>query len=155
MRYLAADVGGTFTDLVLVDVDPATGAGSVHLDKVTSQAIGSAAGIAAGIARITAAAGLEPADVDLFVHGFTVGTNAFLTRNGAKVALVVTKAFRDILVIGSQSRPDLYSLTSRKPEAVVPRSRTVEVDERFDAFGNVVTPLTEPEAARAAGLSLR
>ena len=94
-------------------------------------------------------AGLRPADIDLFVHGFTVGTNAFLTRNGAKVALVVTKGFRDILVIGSQSRPDLYSLTSRKPEAVVPRSRTIEVDERIDAFGNVVTPLTESEAARS------
>jgi N-methylhydantoinase A len=150
MRYLAADVGGTFTDLVLVDVDPATGAGRVHLDKVTSQATGSAAGIADGIARITAAAGLRPEDIDLFVHGFTVGTNAFLTRNGAKVALVVTKGFRDILVIGSQSRPDLYSLTSRKPEAVVPRARTVEVDERVDAFGNIVTPLTETEAARIA-----
>lgn len=150
MRYLAADVGGTFTDLVLVDVDPATGAGRVHLDKVTSQATGSAAGIADGITRIAAAAGLGPADIDLFVHGFTVGTNAFLTRNGAKVALVVTKGFRDILVIGSQSRPDLYSLTSRKPEAVVPRSCTVEVDERVDAFGNIVTSLTESEAARAA-----
>jgi N-methylhydantoinase A len=150
MRYLAADVGGTFTDLVLVDVDPATGAGRIHLDKVTSQATGSAAGIADGIARIAAAAGLRPADIDLFVHGFTVGTNAFLTRSGAKVALVVTKGFRDILVIGTQSRPDLYSLTSRKPEAVVPRSRTVEVGERVDAFGSVVTPLTPSEAARAA-----
>jgi N-methylhydantoinase A len=150
MRYLAVDVGGTFTDLVLVDANPASGAGRVHLDKVTSQATGSAAGIADGITRIAAAAGLRPADIDLFVHGFTVGTNAFLTRNGAKVALVVTKGFRDILVIGSQSRPDLYSLTSRKPEAVVPRSRTVEVDERIDAFGSVVTSLTESEAARAA-----
>ena len=150
MRYLAADVGGTFTDLVLVDVDPATGAGRVLLDKVTSQATGSAAGIADGITRIASAAGLRPADIDLFVHGFTVGTNAFLTRSGARVALVVTKGFRDLLVIGSQSRPDLYSLTSRKPEPVVPRSRTVEVVERIDAFGNVVTPLTAAEAARAA-----
>lgn len=150
MRYLAADVGGTFTDLVLVDVDPVTGAGRMHLDKVTSQATGSAAGIAEGIARIAAAAGLRPADIDLFVHGFTVGTNAFLTRSGAKVALVVTKGFRDILVIGRQSRPELYSLTGRKPEAVVPRSRTVEADERIDAFGNVVMALTESEATRVA-----
>ena len=87
MRYLAADVGGTFTDLVLVDVDPATGAGRVHLDKVSSEATGSAAGIAEGIKRIAAQAGLQPGDIDLFVHGFTVGTNAFLTRNGAKAAL--------------------------------------------------------------------
>lgn len=150
MRYLAADVGGTFTDLVLVDVDPATGAGHVHLDKVTSQATGSAGGIAEGIARIAVAAGLAPGDIDLFVHGFTVGTNAFLTRSGARVAMVVTRGFRDLLVIGSQSRPDLYSLTGRKPEPVVPRSRTVEVDERVDAFGQVVASLTPAEAERVA-----
>ncbi len=150
MRYLAADVGGTFTDLVLVDVDPATGAGRVHLDKVTSQATGSALGIAEGIRRLTAAAGLAPGDIDLFVHGFTVGTNAFLTRNGARVALIVTAGFRDILVIGSQSRPELYSLTGRKPPPVVPRARTLEVAERVDAFGAVVAPLTQDEAARVA-----
>jgi len=150
MRYLAADVGGTFTDLVLVDVDPVTGAGRVHLDKVSSEATGSAAGIAEGIARIAAQAGLQPADIDLFVHGFTVGTNAFLTRNGAKVAFVATAGFRDILVIGDQQRPNLYSLTDAKPPAVVPRSRTVEAAERIDAFGNVVTALTPAEAGRVA-----
>jgi N-methylhydantoinase A len=150
MRYLAADVGGTFTDLVLVDVDPATGAGRVHLDKVSSEATGSAAGIAEGITRIAAKAGLKPGDIDLFVHGFTVGTNAFLTRNGAKVAFVATAGFRDILVIGDQQRPNLYSLTDAKPPAVVPRSRTVEAAERIDAFGNVVTALTPAEAERVA-----
>jgi len=150
MRYLAADVGGTFTDLVLVDVDPTTGAGRVHLDKVTSQATGSALGIADGIRRITTAAGLVPGDIDLFVHGFTVGTNAFLTRNGAQIALVVTQGFRDLLVIANQSRPELYSLTGRKPAPVVPRSRTVEATERVDAFGQIVTPLTEAEAMRIA-----
>jgi N-methylhydantoinase A len=150
MRYLAADVGGTFTDLVLVDVDPLTGAGRVHLDKVTSQATGSAGGVAEGITRIAGAAGLAPGDIDLFVHGFTVGTNAFLTRSGAKVALIVTRGFRDTLVIANQSRPELYSLTSSKPAPVVPRSRTVEVDERVDAFGEIVMPLGEAEAARVA-----
>jgi len=150
MRYLAADVGGTFTDLVLVDVDPATGAGRVHLDKVTSQATGSALGIADGIGRITRAAGLAPADIELFVHGFTVGTNAFLTRSGAKVVLVVTKGFRDLLVIANQSRPELYSLTGSKPAPVVPRSRTVEAAERVDAFGQIVTPLTDAETLRVA-----
>ncbi len=150
MGCLAVDVGGTFTDLVLIDVNPAPGAGRLLLDKVTSQATGSALGIVDGIRRLTAAAGVAPGDIDLFVHGFTVGTNAFLTRSGAKAALVVTKGFRDLLVIGSQSRPELYSLTGRKPAAVVPRSCTVEVDERIDAFGQVVTTLTEAEATRAA-----
>jgi N-methylhydantoinase A len=150
MRYLAADVGGTFTDLVLVDVDPSTGTGRVHLDKVSSEATGSAAGVAEGIRRIGARAGIGPGDIDLFVHGFTVGTNAFLTRSGAKAAFVVTAGFRDILVIGDQRRPNLYSLTDAKPPAVVPRSRTVEAAERVDAFGNAVTALTPAEAERVA-----
>ena len=146
MRYLAADVGGTFTDLVLVDA----AAGRIHLDKVPSQATGSAAGVADGIRRVAATAGLSPRDIDLFVHGFTVGTNAFLTRRGANAAMVTSAGFRDLLSIGSQMRPDLYSLTSRKPTPVVPRARTVEARERLDAFGQVVTALTEAEAARVA-----
>ncbi|HLB80978.1 MAG TPA: hydantoinase/oxoprolinase family protein, partial [Dongiaceae bacterium] len=146
MRYLAADVGGTFTDLVLVD----TGAGAVHLDKLPSQAAGSAAGVGAGVRRVAAAAGLAPGDIDLFVHGFTVGTNAFLTRAGARAALVVTAGFRDLLRIGSQMRPDLYALSGAKPAPVVPRSRTVEAVERIDAFGAVVTPLGAVEAERVA-----
>lgn len=146
MRYLAADVGGTFTDLVLVDAR----AGRIHLDKVPSQATGSAGGVADGIRRVAVTAGLSPREIDLFVHGFTVGTNAFLTRRGARAAMVTTAGFHDLLAIGSQMRPDLYSLTSRGNVPVVPRSRTVEVEERLDAFGKVVTPLTAAEAARVA-----
>ncbi len=146
MRYLAADVGGTFTDLVLVD----SAAGTVHLAKVPSAAAGTAAGIAEGIRRILSQASLAPSDIELFVHGFTVGTNAFLTRTGAKAALVVTQGFRDLLTMGSQMRPDLYSLTSRKPPPVVARPWTVEAAERVDAFGEVVTALDPAEAARVA-----
>ena len=143
MRYLSADVGGTFTDLVLIDSD------RVHLDKVASTP-GSADAVLEGIRRVTDSAGLKPADVDLFVHGFTVGTNAFLTRNGAKVAMVVSDGFRDVLEIGDQLRPHLYRLTQTKPLPVVPRSRVVEAEERLDAFGNTVTALTEDEARRVA-----
>jgi N-methylhydantoinase A len=146
MRYLAADVGGTFTDLVLVDGRN----GRIHLDKVPSQATGSAGGVADGIRRVAVTAGLDPREIDLFVHGFTVGTNAFLTRRGARAAMVTTAGFRDLLTIGSQMRPDLYSLTSRKAVPVVPRSRTVEAEERLDAFGKVVTPLSDAEAMRVA-----
>lgn len=143
MRYLSADVGGTFTDLVLIDSD------RVHLDKVASTP-GSADAVLEGIRRVTDSAGLKPSDVDLFVHGFTVGTNAFLTRNGAKVAMVVSDGFRDVLEIGDQLRPHLYRLTQSKPLPVVPRSRVVEADERLDAFGKPVTALSEDEARRVA-----
>jgi N-methylhydantoinase A len=146
MHYLAADVGGTFTDLVLVD----TGNGRLLVDKVSSQATGSAGGVEDGIERICRAAGIAPGAIDLFVHGFTVGTNALLTRRGAEVALVVSRGMRDVLVIGDQMRPELYALTGTKPPPVVPRARTIEADERLDAFGATVTELTEAEAARVA-----
>ncbi|MEX2648816.1 MAG: hydantoinase/oxoprolinase N-terminal domain-containing protein, partial [Alphaproteobacteria bacterium] len=145
MRYLSADVGGTFTDLVLID----GATGTVRLDKVPSTP-GSAEAVGRGIARLTAAAGLGAADIGLFVHGFTIATNALLTRTGARIALIVTEGFRDVLEIGPQMRPKLYALTQTKPPPVVPRSRVVEVAERIDAFGAVVVPLAIDEAVRAA-----
>ena len=145
MRTLSADVGGTFTDLVLIDGE----AGAVRLDKVPSTP-GRADAVLSGVRRVAAAAGVEPGDIDVFVHGFTVGTNAFLTRAGARVAMAVTAGMRDVLEIGDQTRPHLYRLSQSKPAPVAPRSRTVEVRERLDAFGKAVTPLTAAEARRAA-----
>ena len=144
MIFLAADVGGTFTDLVLID----GATGRTLIEKLPSGRRGSADAIATGIARIAGEAGLTPGDVDLFVHGFTVATNAFLTRKGARTVLLVTEGFRDILEIGTQQRPKLYPLRQQKPEPIVPRARVVEVAERLDAFGAVVEPLGEAEITR-------
>lgn len=144
MYYLSADVGGTFTDLVLIDTE----AGRAHVDKVPSAERGSAASIVKGLDRIVARAGLERSDVDLFVHGFTVATNAFLMRNGARVVMILTKGFRDVLEIGDQLRPELYSLQQNKPIPVVPRSRILEIDERIDFFGSVVQELSDPNMAQ-------
>ena len=141
---IGVDVGGTFTDLVLID-----GQAGVHLDKVPSTP-GRPDAVLDGIRRITGTAGVAASGVDLFVHGFTVATNAFLTRNGARVALAVTEGMRDILEIGDQMRPHLYRLSQTKPLPVVPRSRTIEVAERRDAHGKVVTPLTMEETRRVA-----
>jgi N-methylhydantoinase A len=143
MIYLSADVGGTFTDLVLIDGD----SGETHLDKVPSTP-GSADAVIQGIDRITRAANMAPTDVDIFVHGFTVGTNAFLTRSGARIVMAVSAGMRDVLEIGDQMRPHLYHLQQSKPTPVVPRSQIVEVDERLDAFGAVVTTLSQTEAER-------
>jgi N-methylhydantoinase A len=145
--YLSADVGGTFTDLVLID----SGAGRTLVEKVPSGARGRADSIATGIARILETAGLSPGDLDLFVHGFTVATNAFLMRKGARAALLVTQGFRDILEIGSQQRPKLYPLRQQKPAPLVTRSHVIEVAERVDAFGVVAQPLREGEIARIVG----
>ena len=144
--FLAADVGGTFTDLVLVD---AAGR-QLFLDKVSSAGTASGTGVIEGIGRLCLKAGIVPADLGLFVHGFTVGTNAFLTRQGARAALIVSEGFRDLLLIGDQMRPELYDLRVTKPKPVVPRHLTLEVRERLDAFGKVVVPLSEAEIARVA-----
>src|SRR5690242_15145495 len=133
MLSLSADVGGTFTDFVLVD----STTGELFADKVPSTPSSTEA-ITQGIEHILAQAGFKARQVDRFVHGFTIATNAFLTHRGARVALVVTEGFRDILEIGGQSRPELYSLTQNTLSPLVPRSRVIEVKERVDAFGNVV-----------------
>ena len=141
---IGVDVGGTFTDLVLID-----GRAGVHLDKVPSTP-GRPDAVLEGIRRISGTAGVAASGIDLFVHGFTVATNAFLTRNGARVAMAVSAGMRDILEIGDQMRPHLYRLSQTKPLPVVPRSRMIEVAERRDAFGKVVTPLTGEETRRVA-----
>jgi N-methylhydantoinase A len=145
MITLAADVGGTFTDLVLVD----TASGRVLVDKVASGARGRAGAIAPGIERICRTAGIEPKDLGLFVHGFTVPTNAFLMRTGARVVLVTTKGSADVLEIGNQLRPRTYALVQSKPKPVVERANVVEVAERVDAFGAIVEPLSDRELQRA------
>jgi len=145
--YLAADVGGTFTDLVLID----SSRGRTLVEKLPSGERGKADSIGTGLELIARAAGIAPGDIDLFVHGFTVATNAFLMRRGARAALLVTKGFRDLLEIGSQQRPRLYPLRQQKPAPIVPRSHVVEVAERVDAFGAVVEALSDVEVVRVVG----
>ncbi len=144
MITLAADVGGTFTDLILVD----TARSLVLVDKVPSGRRGSAAAIAPGIGRIAQRAGCKPADIGLFVHGFTVPTNAFLMRTGARAVLVTSRGNADVLEIGNQLRPKTYALIQTKPKPVIPREHVVEAAERIDAFGGVVEALTAAETAR-------
>jgi N-methylhydantoinase A len=90
MRHLSAEVGGTVTDLALIDTE----AGLALDDKVPSAERGSAAPILHGLDRIVGRAGLGRGDLDLFVHGFAVGTNAFLMRSGVRVVVIVTEGSR-------------------------------------------------------------
>lgn len=144
MITLSADVGGTFTDLVLVDTEQRI----VLVDKVPAGARGSAKGIAPGIARIARRAGCKVSDIGLFVHGFTVATNALLMRAGSRAALVTTKGCGDVLHIGGQARPQTYALIQTKPEPVIARDHVIEVAERIDAFGAAVEPLSDAEIRR-------
>jgi N-methylhydantoinase A len=127
---LGVDVGGTFTDFVLLD-----DAGQVRIHKLLTSAHDPSVGILQGIADLSA--GPQCA----VVHGATVATNALLERQGARTALVTTGGFRDVLEIGRQTRPNLYALHPRRPEPLVPGSWRFELPERVDKQGAVLVPL--------------
>jgi N-methylhydantoinase A len=137
-RVAGIDVGGTFTDLLLQDAD-----GSVRMAKVPTTAANQADGVLAAIA----AAGSDPASLDLIIHGTTATTNAVLERKLAKVGLVTTQGFRDVLELGRRTRPQPYGLTGSF-EPLIPRDLRREVAERMDARGQVLTPLDEVAVAR-------
>ncbi|MYN14300.1 hydantoinase/oxoprolinase family protein [Pusillimonas sp. TS35] len=145
MISISADVGGTFTDIILADGRQ----NRIYADKVLSTP-GSSQAIISGIQHISEKAGILPADIDVFVHGFTIATNAWLTRSGARVILATTQGFSDVLEIGTQRRPFPYSLKHGKPVPLAPRAQVVEVDERMDAFGQVVRGLSDAQATAAA-----
>lgn len=129
---LGVDTGGTFTDFVQLDDN-----GRLHIHKQLSTPDDPSRAILAGIAHLQL-----PISSDV-VHGSTVATNALLERRGAKAALITTAGFADVLAIGRQNRPDIYALVPQKPPPFIPRSRRLEVTERLDAHGNVLTPLDE------------
>ncbi|MEH7829335.1 hydantoinase/oxoprolinase family protein [Gemmobacter denitrificans] len=128
------DVGGTFTDLVIFD--PATG--GVRLAKVPTTLDNQAFGVLAGFE----AAGADLRDVALVVHGTTTTTNAVLERNLCRTGLITTAGFRDVLELGRRTRPQAYGMTGRFTP-VIPRDLRLEVPERMDAQGRVITPLDE------------
>ncbi|MDA1311596.1 MAG: hydantoinase/oxoprolinase family protein, partial [Proteobacteria bacterium] len=130
------EVGGTFTDLVVVDAD------GVRTAKVPS----TPARPDEGAMHAIEAAGLDPAAIEELVHGSTVATNAVLERKGAKVCLFVTRGTRDLLLLQRHDRGSIYDLHYRKPEPVVARRDTFEIDERLSADGAVISPLDEKAA---------
>jgi N-methylhydantoinase A len=142
---LGVDVGGTFTDLALLDET----SGRVTVAKVPSVPADPSEGILAGITRILGEAGAPPAAVGYLAHGTTVATNTLLEKKGARTGLITTRGFRDLLEIARQRRPSLYDLDAVKPPALVPRPLRLEVAERVTADGAVLTPLDLPAVDRA------
>jgi len=142
-RYrVAADVGGTFTDIV--SFDERTGAS--FLGKTLTTPAHLVDGIANGVHK----AGTPFADTRLFLHGTTIAINTMLERTGAPTALLTTRGFRDIYEIGRINRPDAYNLFFRKHTPLVKRSLRFEIDERVNAKGEVVVPLDEAQVAALA-----
>jgi len=132
MNLVGIDVGGTFTDFILWD------GRTVRTHKVLSSRRDPAGAVLRGLREI-----LPPGPATL-VHGSTLATNAFLERRGARVALLTTKGFEDLLEIGRQDRGRLYDLEWEKPEPLVPRARRFGVDERIAADGSVLRPWKGP-----------
>ncbi|MEW6447554.1 MAG: hydantoinase/oxoprolinase family protein [Bacillota bacterium] len=142
-RYkLAVDTGGTFTDFCLFGDN-----GELHVFKEPSTPDDPSRAVLEGIKRISRQKGIPPGEIDLFLHGTTVATNAILERKGARLALVTTKGFKDIIFIGRQNRPHLYNFRHLKPQPLVARNLVFEVNERILADGLVVVELGEQEIA--------
>lgn len=137
-RYrLGIDIGGTFTDFTLVDVEQGTSLGI----KTPTVPAAPEEGIRNGLGILKREHGLDLGQVQYFVHGTTIGLNTLLQRRGSKIALFVTEGFRDILTMQRMRLPVPYDLNSRLPEPLIPRSFVYGIPERFRADGSEAAPL--------------
>ena len=144
---LAADIGGTFTDVAAFD----EGTHRLLLGKSLSTPRAMVEGIEAGVTK----AGTAFSEAGLFLHGSTVAINTMLERTGARTALVTTRGFRDVYEIGRINRPDAYNLFFQKHLPLVPRQHCYEVTERLFADGRVHTPIDEAELIALADVLKR
>ena len=145
IRRLAADIGGTFTDLAVL-----TGEGRLATRKVPSTPANYADAVVGGIQALMAEVASPVADLEEVLHGCTIATNAILELAGARTALITTRGFRDVLELRRVRVPRLYDPLYEKPEPLVPRNLRFEVAERMDHRGAVITPLDEADVRRAA-----
>jgi N-methylhydantoinase A len=134
---LGADIGGTFTDIVL-DLR-----GQIHSTKILTTHAAPEQAILDGIAIVTEAAGVAPSDLDLVIHGTTLATNALIERRGAHTAFVTTEGYRDVIEMRTESRFEQYDLNLRLPPPLVSREYRFPVKGRINAQGREIQPLDE------------
>ena len=134
---LGIDIGGTFTDFVLVD----DADGDIKLHKCLTTPDDPSIGALRGTAEIVKSAGVELRQVKKILHGTTLVTNAIIERRGAGLGLITTAGFRDLLEMGTEQRYDIYDLFLDFPEPFVPRRHRLEVTERMSRDGEIVQPL--------------
>jgi N-methylhydantoinase A len=140
---VAADVGGTFTDIV------ATREQQAWVTKVPSTPDDPGRAVVEGVEEICRQADAPISEVTLLLHGTTIATNAVLQRRGARTALLTTRGFRDVLEIARQARPRLFDLDASRPEPLIPRALRLELSERLDASGNEMRPVDRAEVEGA------
>ncbi|RUV68123.1 hydantoinase/oxoprolinase family protein [Mesorhizobium sp. M5C.F.Cr.IN.023.01.1.1] len=144
MIRVGIDVGGTFTDFVLMDTE----SGEVMYFKEPSTPHDPSEAIGRGLASALANFDLKAEDIAFVGHGTTVGTNMVIEHRGAKTGQITTKGFRDVLEIGRQVRPDVYDYRVVKPTPLARRQYRIEVSERVDARGKLLVELDEAELRR-------
>ena len=137
MIRVGADIGGTFTDLVIYDEETR--------QVVKTKTLTTPRAPEEGLLRAWQQVDIDMKQVSYFMHGTTLVTNLILTRAGARVGLITTKGFRDVLGIGRSYRQELYNLQYDKPKPVVPRHLVYELTERMDHRGNIIVPLDREE----------
>ncbi|MBI2527388.1 MAG: hydantoinase/oxoprolinase family protein, partial [Candidatus Rokubacteria bacterium] len=144
-RYaLGCDIGGTFTDFILVDLDT----GDTVVDKCLTTPDDPTRAVMEGVGRLAAQRPGLASDLDRVVHGTTLMINAIIERKGAPTALVTTEGFRDIVEIGREKRYDVYDIWAQFPRPLAPRRWRREVAERVYSDGRVLRPLDEEGARR-------
>ena len=141
---VGVDIGGTFTDIVLLGAD-----GTIHTAKISSSVGNYADAIVEGLTQLVRETGLDGKVLEEIRHGTTVASNAILEHKGARTGLITTKGFRDVLEIRTLRMPRLYDLTWTKPPPLVERYLRQVVDERIDAYGAVERALSPADAERA------
>ena len=141
---VAVDVGGTFTDVCIMD----EGTGQIRIEKTPSTPDDPMRAIMTGVSD----AKVDLADVTMFSHGTTVATNALITRNLPRAAMVCTEGFRDVVEIRRSNKEDLWDTYKDVAKPYIPRRDRLTVKERIDAGGKIITPLDEDEARRVAAI---
>jgi N-methylhydantoinase A len=135
------EVGGTFTDLVMVD-----DSGQLSIHKLPSTPSDPSVAAVNGLREILEAVGASGSAVSELLHGSTIAANALIQRRGARTALITTRGFRDVLFIQRQDKTVVYDMFYKKAEPLISRDAVYEVTERMGANGEVVTPLDEHQA---------
>jgi N-methylhydantoinase A len=142
----AADIGGTFTDLLLIDAE----SGHYALEKVLTDHRAPATGVIKGLTELLKSQSISGRAIETAIHATTLVTNALIERKGAPTAMLITEGFRDTLYIGREHRYDMYDVRLEKPEPLIKRRFVLEVPERVLADGTVARPLDEEQVRLAA-----
>ena len=154
MKRVGVDVGGTFTDLISVDDE----AGTILVHKLPTTPADPSQGTVQGISELAAEAGIEPSDLDQVFHGTTIATNIVIEHNGARVGMLTTEGYRDILHIARHKKPLNFSNYQDLPwqrYPIVRRRYRLTVPERITKDGSVLVPLDEDGRARRCASSRR